>query len=377
MSSKSPSGPRVAAIVGPYLSGKTSLLEAMLAQAGTVNRKGTVKEANMVGDGTPEAKARQMSTELNIATTDYLGEPWTFLDCPGSVELAQEFRNALMVTDTAIVVCEADPEKALTAGPVLQFLGENSVPHLVFINKMDVHGHTVKATLDALQEVSSLPLVLREIPIRNGDDITGHVDLVSEGAFEWKTGQPSQLIEFPDAVKDREQQARTELLETLADFDDTLLENLLEDIIPSTDEIYATLAKDLQQSLIVPVFFGSAEQDNGVRRLLKALRHETPEVAATAERLGIGTGGEAVAQVFKTVHAGHAGKLSFARVWSGEINDGMTLNGSRVSGLNHTLGQKHEKITKAGAGEIAALGRMEDVVTGATLSASSSVEINW
>jgi len=377
MSSKSPSGPRVAAIVGPYLSGKTSLLEAMLVQAGAVNRKGTAKEANMVGDGTPEAKARQMSTELNIATADYLDESWTFLDCPGSVELAQEFHNALMVTDTAIVVCEADPERALTVGPVLQFLGEHSVPHMVFINKMDVPGHTVKATLNALQEVSSLPLVLREIPIRDGDDITGHVDLVSESAFEWQTGQPSKLIEFPDAVKDREQKARTELLESLADFDDTLLENLLEDIIPSTDEIYATLAMDLQQSLIVPVFFGSAEQDYGVRRLLKALRHETPEVAATTQRLGISNGDETVAQVFKTVHAGHAGKLSFARVWSGEISDGMTLNGTRVSGLNHALGQKHEKINKAGTGEIAALGRMEKVVTGATLSASSNVEINW
>ncbi len=377
MSTKDPSGPRVAAIVGPYLSGKTSLLEAMLHTAGAVNRKGTVKDSNMVGDGTPEARARQMSTEVNVASVEYLGERWTFLDCPGSVELSQEKQNALMVADAAVVVCESDADKALTVAPVLKFLDRHRVPHMLFINKMDVAGHTVKATLDALQAVSSRPLVLREIPIRDGDDITGHVDLVSERAFEWQPGEPSKLIEMPDSIQDREAEARTEMLESLADFDDTLLENLLEDVIPSTDEIYANMTKDLRENLIVPVFFGSAEKDNGVRRLLKALRHEAPEAAATAERRGIDTGAGTSAQVFKTVHAGHAGKLSFARVWSGEVNDGMTLNGSRVSGLNHALGQKYEKIAKVEAGDIAALGRMEDVATGALLTESGGDGSDW
>jgi len=377
MSSKSPSGPRVAAIVGPYLSGKTSLMESILSTTGVVNRKGTVKDANMVGDGTPEAKARQMSTEVNITTTEYLDEKWTFLDCPGSVELSQEAVNALAVADAAVVVCEADAEKALTVAPVLQHLGAQGIPHMVFINKMDVPGHTIKATLDALQEVSDMPLALREIPIRDGDDITGHVDLASERAFEWQQGEPSKLVEIPESVQDREQTARTELLESLADFDDALLESLLEDVIPSSDDIYANMTKTLQGNLIVPVFFGSAEQDNGVRRLLKCLRHETPEASATAERLGIETGSGTVAQVFKTVHAGHAGKLNFARVWSGEVADGMTLNGQRVSGLSNTIGQKHEKITKAGVGEVAALGRMDEIDTGATLSESGSVSGDW
>ena len=122
----------------------------------------------------------------------------------------------------------------------------------------------------------------------------------------------------------------------------------------------------------MPVFFGSAENDNGVRRLLKALRHECPEVAATAERLGINGTGGTLAQVFKTVHAGHAGKLSFARVWRGEVKDNMTLNGERVSGLHSALGQKHEKLSQAVAGQVAALGRMEKVATGVALSESGN-----
>jgi len=102
------------------------------------------------------------------------------------------------------------------------------------------------------------------------------------------------------------------------------------------------------------------------------LRHECPKVAATAERLGINGTGGALAQVFKTVHAGHAGKLSFARVWRGEVKDGMRLNGERVSGLHRALGQKHDKLSQAGAGQVAALGRMEKVATGAALSESGN-----
>ena len=372
MATKDPSGPRVAAIVGPYLCGKTALFESILVMTGAVGRKGSSKDGYAVGDGSPESRARQMSTEVNIASTEYLGDPWTFLDCPGSIEMIQEPINALMVADMAVVVCEPDASRALTVARLLKFLSEKGIPHILFINKMDTAISSVKETLEALQAFSDRPLVLREIPIREDDKIVGHVDLVSERAFQWTPGKPSDLIEIPGEVKDREQEARTELLESLADFDDELLENLLEDVIPTTEEIYASLTEDLRQSLIVPVFFGSAENDNGVRRLLKALRHECPEVAATAERLGINGTGGTLAQVFKTVHAGHAGKLSFARVWRGEVKDGMTLNGERVSGLHSALGHKHDKLSQAGAGQVAALGRMEKVATGAALSESGN-----
>ncbi len=370
MATKDPSGPRVAAIVGPYLCGKTALFESILVMTGAVGRKGSAKDGYAVGDGSPESQARQMSTEVNIASTEYLGDPWTFLDCPGSVEMIQESTNALMVADTAVVVCEADASRALTVAPLLKFLSEKKIPHILFINKMDTAISSVKETLEALQVFSDRPLMLREIPIREDEKIIGHVDLVSERAFQWTPGKPSELVEIPGEVKDREQEARTELLESLADFDDKLLEDLLEDVIPTTEEIYTSLANDLRQNLIVPVFFGSAENDNGVRRLLKALRHECPEVATTAERLGINGTGGTLAQVFKTVHAGHAGKLSFARVWRGVVKDGMTLNGERVSGLHSALGQKHEKLSQAGAGQIAAFGRMDKVATGAALSES-------
>lgn len=195
-----PSAPRCAALVGPYLSGKTSLLESILALTGAISRKGSVKEGNMVGDASPEARARQMSTEVNVATTTYLGDVWTFLDCPGSIELIQEPYNVLMVVDAAVVVCEPEPQKALTLAPLLRFLDQHNIPHVIFINKMDIGVGSVRDTLAALQVQSAKPLVLREIPIRDGERVTGFVDLVSERAFRWTEGKRSALVEVPSSV---------------------------------------------------------------------------------------------------------------------------------------------------------------------------------
>lgn len=370
MTQKQPAAPRCAALVGPYVSGKTTLLESILFRTGAITRKGSVKEGNMVGDASQEAHDRQMSTEVNVATTTYLDETWTFLDCPGSIELMQEAFNALMVVDSAVIVCEPEPEKALTLAPLFRFLDQHAIPHMVFINKADSPSIEIRASLEALQAVSNRPLVLREIPIREDEQITGFVDLVSERAFRWRPGDASELIQLPEAVAEREQEARVGMLEALADFDDTLLEQLLEDVIPSSNEIYASLTRDLQQDQIVPVFFGSAEGMHGITRLLKALRHEAPDPAITATRLRIDAGGEPCARVFKTLHAAHTGKLSLARVFHGEITDGMTLGGERLSGISRMVGQKTEKVPSAGPGEVVAFGRMDSVATGALLSPS-------
>ena len=366
------SAPRCAALVGPYLSGKTTLLESLLFATGAITRKGAVRDGNTVGDNASEAKARQMSVEVGLATAEYLGERWHFLDCPGSVELACETRAALMVADLAVVVVEPVPDKALLLAPLFKFLDDNAIPHVLFINKVETLGGgreaRISEVMQAFQAISSRPLVLRQIPIRDGDIVTGHVDLVSERAWHYNPHAPSNLIPVPDTVREREQAARQELLEALADFDDSLLEQLLEDVAPDKEEIYRLLCKDLASDLIVPVLLGSAEGDNGVQRLLKLLRHEGPEVTTTVARLAIEPEGAAVAQVFKTYLAAHAGKLGFARVWHGTITDGMTLGGERLSGLYRMMGAEQQKLAEAVAGEVVALGRLDKVVTGDVLS---------
>ncbi len=385
MGGRPSAAPRFAALIGPYLSGKTSLLESLLFVTGAISRKGSARDGNMVGDSVPEARARQMSTELNIASTTYLDESWTFLDCPGSIELGQEAQNALVAVDAAVIVCEPEVSKALMLAPLFRFLDEREIPHILFINKMDTATHRVREVLEALQAVSARPLVLREVPIRDdGGTVTGYVDLVSERAYRYHPGQASDLVQIPDDLTQREQEARQGLLETLADFDDALLEQLLEDAVPSKDAVYGQLAKDLADDLIVPVFFGVAERDHGVRRLLKALRHEVPGHDATSVRLGIDpAAGDTAVTVFKTYHQPHTGKLSLARVWSGRVEDGMTLSGpgagGRVGGLFRMRGHEMQKQTAAVPGDVIALGRLDEVRTGQTLTASgkSAGTVEW
>ena len=380
MTTKTVSPPRCAVLVGPYTSGKTTLLEAMLHTAGAIHRKGSIAEGNTVGDSSPEARARQMGVEPNFAHAEYLGELWSFIDCPGSVELSQESRNALMAADVAVVVAEPEPERALTLAPIFRFLEDYKIPHMLFVNKMEKSNARIKVLLEALQAVSPSPLVLRQVPIRDGEDVTGFVDLVSERAYRYQEGKSSDLIEMPEAVRDREGEARQEMLESLADFDDNLLEQLLEDKVPAPDEVYGQLTEDLRKDLIVPVFLGSAEHMFGITRLLKALRHEGPDPATTAERLGIPIGGALTATVVKTLHQSHTGRLSIARIWHGKIEDGMTLAGERLSGLYHVMGGENQKLSKAGAGDLVALGRLEELQTGDLITAegrSAGADMLW
>ena len=378
MTDKQSSAPRCAALVGPYLSGKTTLLESILFICGAVGRRGSIGEGNTAGDASPEARARQMSTELNVANAEYLGESWTFLDCPGSIELSQDAHNAVLVADAAVIVCEPSADKALTIAPILKFLDDHKIPTMLFLNKMDHPESSAEATVAAVKAYTDRPLVLREVPIREGEAVTGFVELAGERAFEWRGDQASERIDMPDSVKGRVEEVRQDMLESLSDFDDALLEKLLEDETPPIDEVYGYTTKVFREGGAIPVLFGTSVNGNGVRRLLKALRHETPEPTETARRLGFEVaGGDAVAQVFKTSQAGQTGKLSMARVLGGEVADGTTLNGERVGGLFRMLGSKQEKIAKAGLGEVAGLARMEGVKTGDTLSPSGDVKCEW
>ncbi len=358
---------RNVALVGPNGSGKTTLLESMLFVTGAIGRKGRIGEGNMVGDSSAEARARQMSTEVSAASLEHEGVRYNLLDCPGSVEFIHEMRCAAIGCDVAILVVEPALERMIALAPILQFLEEHEIPHLVFINKMDRSEVRYRDLLDALRKLSSRPIVPHQYAIGRGQELVGYIDLVSEEAFAYRDGAPSDRIPLPEEYRERENAARTEMLETLADFDDDLMEKLLEDVEPSEEEIIRELRKTLGADRVVPVFMGVAEQDKGVRRLLQALAREAPDPTVHAEALGIEMDGPALAQVLKTYYQPHAGKLSLARIWRGRIRDGMTLSGMRVGGLYRLFGGQTQPLETAEAGDIVALARMEDAHTGGIL----------
>ncbi|MCZ7658202.1 MAG: elongation factor G [Xanthobacteraceae bacterium] len=370
----SPRGPRCIALVGPFQSGKTTLLEAILARTGAVQRQGTVEAGSTVGDGSPEARHHRMSVELSVATTTFLEDSYTFVDCPGSVEFAHDMRAMLPAVDAAVVVCEADERKVPQLQLVLRELEALGIPRFLFLNKIDKADKRVRETLALLQPASQVPLVLRQIPIWKNEIIIGFVDLALERAFVYKEHAPSEVVDLEGVDLDREKEARFTMLEKLADHDDELMEQLLEDIPPPRDKVFDDLAKELREGVICPVLIGSATRTNGVLRLLKALRHEAPVATDTAKRLRVKSTGDAVGYVLKSLNTAHGGKISITRVLAGQIGEGTTLitpNGEagRVAGVFKLLGQQSEKRGPAAAGETVALGKLDGAHTGDTVTA--------
>ena len=367
-----PRSPRVIALVGPYLSGKTTLLDALLARTGGIQRQGSVKDKTSVGDGSPEARNHGMSTELNVANLTFLGDAFTILDCPGSLELHHETAAALSIADAAVVVAEPDPRRVRELQLVMKQLEDRSIPHLLFLNKIDACTKPLRDILPSLQPASERPLVLRQIPIWENGVATGYVDLALERAFVYRKDAPSEVVALPEGVRDREKDARFHMLEQLADYDDALMEQLLSDIPPDETRIFEDLKWELGEGLICPVLFGSAEQSHGIVRLLKALRHDVPFAETTAKRLGLPAGARG-AYVVKTLFTGHGGKLAIGRVFGGEIAEGATLEmpsgaEERVSGLVSLLGGETSKKPVAGAGDVVGIARLDKARTGDWLS---------
>src|SRR5690349_7112991 len=369
-----PKAPRCIALVGPFQSGKTTLLEAILSRTGAVQRQGTVEAGTTVGDASKEARHHKMSTELTVATTDFMGDSYTFLDCPGSIEFMHDMRAALPAVDAAVVVCELDEKKIAQLQLILRELEQQNIPRFLFVNKIDKADQTVQDALTLLQPASRCKLLVRQLPTTNDQGIVnGFVDLALERAFVYKEHAPSEVIELKGDSLEREKTARFSMLETLADHDDELMTQLLEDIQPPRDKVFDDLAKEMREGLVCPVLMGVATRTNGVLRLLKALRHESPGVAETAKRLGVKQGSDAVAVVMKTLHTAHGGKMSVARMLSGQAGDGTTFNtpereAGRVSGVFKLLGSHVEKRGPAQAGETVAFGKLDHAKTGDTLS---------
>src|ERR687885_14261 len=220
MNQKVSSATRNVAIVGPYLSGKTTLLESLLFVTNAISRKGNMKDGNTVGDGAAEARDRQMSVEVSVASTDYQGTRFTFLDCPGSVEFAQETYNALIGVDAAVVVCEPVSDRTLTLAPLFKFLDDWEIPHLVFINKIDractdetTCGSNFTEVIEALKSVSSRPIVPHQYPIGKNEQIIGFIDLVTEQAYHYHPGAAADAVPLPEHLKPQESAARQQMLE--------------------------------------------------------------------------------------------------------------------------------------------------------------------
>jgi elongation factor G len=375
---------RAVAILGPAGTGKTSLAEALLFASGAISRQGSVEAGTSVGDASPEARARRGSTEINLMHFGYLGDHFALIDLPGGAGFAADGLGALASADLAIVVIDPDPARALLAEPALRRLDALGLPHVIFINKIEqARAGAVRELIATLQPMSREPLALRQIPIREGDSVTGYVDIALERAYRYRPGAESERVEIPADLAEREAADRTRLLETLADFDDALMEALLMDEQPARETVMADLAVDTAENKLVPVILGSALTGGGVHRLLKLLRHEAPDPARAAARVGIN--GDGALHVFKIANGGTMGRLALGRVLGAPLSEGEELivggDAARTGSIFFMQGDKTAKQGAARPGDVVAIAKVDEARSGLVLgrkgSASSEVAVSY
>lgn len=359
-------GTRAIALVGPAGAGKTCLAEAMLYASGTIDRQGDTGSGTSIGDWTPEARTRGGSTEINLLHFEWLDERFALIDVPGGTGFQADGARALALADLAVVVVDPDPARAALAAPMLRLLDEIGLPHLIFVNRIDGARASIGELLQALQPLSVSPLIARQIPITSGDRVTGFIDVALERAFHYRPGQASEPIAMPAELDAMEMQARTRLLEQLADHDDALLEQLLMDQTPEAERVLSDLARETSENLGVSVLFGSASSSFGVRRLMKALRHEAPAPSATASRLGVDC---PAFHVVKVSHAHQLGRLVIGRLLGGSLREGQELATSdgrtaKASAMFTLQGERNQRLSEAPEGAMLALAKADALKAG-------------
>jgi elongation factor G len=359
---------RNVAIVGPHHSGKTTLVEALLAKCGAIPRRGSVTDGTATTDYEPECIDRGQSTSVGFAYAATPGIDLTIVDCPGFVDFFEETKLALLAADSAVIVIDASPERVRQTRSLVEFLDERKTPHCFFINKLDKPGSDFRGTLAALSAMYGNRVVAEHIPIGEAEHFRGYIDLAVQQAFVAENGSPKE-IEIGPELEGTVLEARQKLLEALGDFDDKLLEELLEGVEPSVDEVLADLRAETAQDQLVPVLVGAGLVDIGVAAtaLLDVIEKQFPAPGGDAAA-------PLVAQVCKTFVNPQSGKLSVVRIFEGTLNADATLTDNsregikvRSAGLFRLQGKKQEPITSAVAGEIVAIGRLEGVRTGDTL----------
>jgi len=303
---------RVISVLGPPHSGKTTLVKALSGLEG------------------PSVQFK-VSETVSLRSFKYLDEPWCAIDIAGGPDELARTGPALAASDAAVLCIPPDPEAAVLSAPYLRLIEEAGIPCFLFVNRMDMATDRLRDIVSAIQSYSNHNIVLRQVPIREDGEVIGTVDLISERAWKYHDDAPSDLIEIPGKVINREQEERTKLLETLADFDIELLEQLIEDKRPATDEVFNLTARVMEHNDLCPAFFGVANHGNGVRRLMKSLRHEVPHFYSAKARLSDKVEIQAIG--FLADIKKHIGKLIVIRALGSKVQQGKPLGGDTLGGI--------------------------------------------
>ncbi|MDP9025102.1 MAG: GTP-binding protein, partial [Candidatus Eremiobacteraeota bacterium] len=319
------------AFVGPHHAGKTTLVESVLAHCGAIARRGTIAEGTTVTDYEPEDIAHAQSTTVAFAHCSCDGIDVTIVDCPGFIDFFEETKIALAGVDAAVIVVEADPGRVVQTQTLVDFLEARRMPHLFVVNKLDRPGADFEGTLQALQSAYGRHVVAEQWPHGAAEQFTGYVDLARMEARSFVANGEQIGGAVPATLSERVRTARTEMLEAMADFDDHLMEELLEGVEPPIEEVDRDLCLECAHDQIVPVLVASGATGAGVPALVNAMERWFPSPAdaqsidAEGRPIASDPAGPTIAHVIKTTIHPQSGKLSVVRILSGTIKADSTL----------------------------------------------------
>ncbi|HUA08073.1 MAG TPA: elongation factor G [Candidatus Acidoferrales bacterium] len=379
------------AFVGPHHAGKTTLVEAVLAQSGAIPRRGSITDGTTVTDYEPEDVSHAQSTTAGFAHCTTGQIDLTILDAPGFIDFFEETKLVLCGSDAAVIVVEADPARVVQTKTLVDYLEARKMPHCFAVNKLDRPGADFEGTLAALQSLYGRHVVAEQWPIftrsaanEKTSGFSGYVDLADMKAYAFD-GEREREGAVPGDVLERVKTAHAELLEAMADFDDHLMEELLEGIEPPLDEVERDLCSECSHDQIVPVLVTAGSSGAGIPALLRALERwfpspaDAPVLDAEGRAIAADPAGPVIAQVIKTAIHPQSGKLSIVRVLSGTLKADATLTDIsqgdekvRSGGLYRLQGKKQEAIAEAGPGSIVAIARLEPVKTGDVLTSNGA-----
>lgn len=383
MRSFAPDAIRNVALVGHGGSGKTSLAEALLAEAGAISRPGRVEDGTTTCDFEPEEHLRGFSLGLALAPFEWKGHKINLLDTPGASDFVADADLALEVADLAVFVISAVDGVEPGARRLWRHAAALGLPRMVFVNKLDRDRSSFEATLAEVREAFGAGIAPLELPIGVEGAFHGVADLLSDTAHLYD-GRQRTSGPIPDEMVDREHEIHDNLVEGIVVADDDQLEAYLNGLAPSVEELERTLARGVDEALVFPVVCGSATERIGIDRFADLLCEigpsplDRPPVEVQA---GDGTAPVApdptaapLVQVIRTTADPFVGQIALFRVLSGTVRDGDHLVNPRTGADErfHSLftlrGADHVEVDAAGAGDLAAVAKLTDTATGDTLA---------
>jgi elongation factor G len=340
-----------------------------------------VQNGTTTTDCEPEAIKHVQSVCAGFAYATTGASDITIIDTPGFIDFFEETKLSLLAADGAVVVIDADPSRVAQTTAIIDHLELRALPHVFFINKLDRPGADFAGTLAKLRALYGPHCVATQLPIGSAESLRGYVDLAAATAAAYGPNGVEHTMPIPAELASAAESQRTILLEALADFDDHLMEELLDGVDPPFDEIARDLCADCTHDQIVAVLGGAAAVGAGVPALCAAIDALMPSPEITPRRdvdgreiVPVETG-PVIAQVCKTIVHPQAGRYSVVRVFTGTLTPHTALvNASRdgaalkPSGLFRLFGKRTEPIASAGPGSIVAIGRLDMAATGETLS---------